>query len=30
MITRFADTFTFLALLNPDDAAHSEALRLRY
>ena len=27
MITRFADTFYFLALLNPDDAAHPEAWR---
>jgi predicted nucleic acid-binding protein len=27
MITRFADTFYFLALLNPDDAAHIGARR---
>ncbi len=27
MITRFADTFYFLALLNPNDAAHEEARR---
>ncbi len=27
MTTRFADTFYFLALLNPDDAAHIEAQR---
>ena len=27
MISRFADTFYFLALLNPDDAAHTKAWR---
>lgn len=28
MTTRFADAFYFLALLNPRDAAHADALRL--
>ena len=28
MIPRFADTFYFLALLNPDDAAHQRAAGL--
>jgi predicted nucleic acid-binding protein len=28
MITRFADTFFYLALINKDDAAHSRAVEL--
>ena len=27
-MSRFADTFFYLALLNPKDATHSEAVRL--